>query len=187
MVAGPDSQRDRGAGTGGNRQNSSPENGLRILDRRSDRPGRWRLGVRIGPSLGLTFAALEVLTQLCGQSLLTLEGLGGFGHGDHHWGSLPIKAFWPCVEPRPMAVEPRRRATRPATIQCCRSSVVEHPLGKGEADSSILSGSTISSPSITLSSRKRPVPRRGLLCPRYLHVSTRYDPGTAMSGSKNIG
>jgi len=31
------------------------------------------------------------------------------------------------------------------------------------------------------------VPRRGLLCPRYLHVSTRYDPGTAMSGSKNIG
>ena len=28
---------------------------------------------------------------------------------------------------------------------CCRSSVVEHSLGKGEVDSSILSGSTISS------------------------------------------
>jgi hypothetical protein len=27
--------------------------------------------------------------------------------------------------------------------RCCRSSVVEHSLGKGEADSSILSGSTI--------------------------------------------
>jgi hypothetical protein len=28
---------------------------------------------------------------------------------------------------------------------CCRSSVVEHSLGKGEVDSSILSGSTIQS------------------------------------------
>lgn len=27
--------------------------------------------------------------------------------------------------------------------RCCRSSVVEHSLGKGEVDSSILSGSTI--------------------------------------------
>ena len=30
-----------------------------------------------------------------------------------------------------------------ASLRCCRSSVVEHSLGKGEVDSSILSGSTI--------------------------------------------
>src|SRR2546421_6254 len=37
----------------------------------------------------------------------------------------------------------RRHKPRP----CCRSSVVEHPLGKGEVVSSILPGSTIRSPS----------------------------------------
>src|SRR5579872_3163702 len=36
---------------------------------------------------------------------------------------------------------------------CCRSSVVEHSLGKGEVDSSILSGSTIPSPNLSLSFR----------------------------------
>ncbi len=36
------------------------------------------------------------------------------------------------------------QATGPAVAQArCRSSVVEHSLGKGEVDSSILSGSTI--------------------------------------------
>ena len=33
-----------------------------------------------------------------------------------------------------------------ASTGCCRSSVVEHSLGKGEVDSSILSGSTIQPP-----------------------------------------
>jgi hypothetical protein len=32
---------------------------------------------------------------------------------------------------------------------CCRSSVVEHPLGKGEVVSSILTGSTTSTPDKT--------------------------------------
>ena len=43
-----------------------------------------------------------------------------------------------------MAKEPPspRRITAHPTKRC-RSSVVEHSLGKGEADSSILSGSTI--------------------------------------------
>ena len=36
----------------------------------------------------------------------------------------------------------RRRVVLPEST-CCRSSVVEHSLGKGEVDSSILSGSTI--------------------------------------------
>src|SRR5712691_6592883 len=37
----------------------------------------------------------------------------------------------------------------PARAPCCRSSVVEHPLGKGEVESSILSGSTITIPAKT--------------------------------------
>ena len=36
---------------------------------------------------------------------------------------------------------------------CCRSSVVEHSLGKGEVESSILSGSTIQLPEIVKSVR----------------------------------
>jgi hypothetical protein len=35
---------------------------------------------------------------------------------------------------------------------CCRSSVVEHSLGKGEVDSSILSGSTSFGPEISQTS-----------------------------------
>jgi hypothetical protein len=47
---------------------------------------------------------------------------------------------FPCTLPPLVAVSARlgRGTRRP----CCRSSVVEHSLGKGEVDSSILSGST---------------------------------------------
>src|SRR5262249_10564013 len=38
----------------------------------------------------------------------------------------------------------------------CRSSVVEHSLGKGEGDSSILSGSTIPAQRQNVSARKKP-------------------------------
>src|SRR6185437_3648601 len=62
--------------------------------------------------------------------------------------------FWPCVRRGPMAVTAAiRRAPHRCPGPCCRSSVVEHPLGKGEAVSSILTGSTsfpqaISSPKV---------------------------------------
>src|SRR5205823_5821811 len=46
-------------------------------------------------------------------------------------GRSPCQAAGPRVSPAPPARAPR-----------CRSSVVEHPLGKGEVESSILSGST---------------------------------------------
>src|SRR5215467_819305 len=50
----------------------------------------------------------------------------------------------PCGRFRPL---PRRRTYRQWRCRpCCRSSVVEHSLGKGEVDSSILSGSTTKSP-----------------------------------------
>ena len=50
----------------------------------------------------------------------------------------PVGGLW--QEPPPVAAfSGRFLAWRP----CCRSSVVEHSLGKGEVDSSILSGSTI--------------------------------------------
>ena len=59
----------------------SPENGLRFVVR--VRFGVGRAGSRIGPGcagLGLFLAALKILTQLCGQSLLTLLRLFGFTH-----------------------------------------------------------------------------------------------------------
>ena len=55
---------------------------------------------------------------------------------------VSISVFWPCVEIGPMALDPRVANGIPAPHLGCRSSVVEHSLGKGEADSSILSGST---------------------------------------------
>src|SRR5215217_5682147 len=68
-----------------------------------------------------------------------------------------------------MAVEPPS-PQKPATPTktCCRSSVVEHSLGKGEADSSILSGSTIRPqgfqlfPHILNAPYMGPVPKRDL-------------------------
>src|SRR6201995_51676 len=47
---------------------------------------------------------------------------------------------------------------------CCRSSVVEHSLGKGEVDSSILSGST----SAALQSAKTTIPSQSALQPKPL-------------------
>ena len=49
--------------------------------------------------------------------------------------------------PRPLWQKPpiAREASGPQARKCCRSSVVEHSLGKGEVESSILSGSTICS------------------------------------------
>ena len=48
---------------------------------------------------------------------------------------------------RPLWQKPPHRAQGPGpkARKCCRSSVVEHSLGKGEVESSILSGSTICS------------------------------------------
>src|ERR1700736_5466257 len=46
----------------------------------------------------------------------------------------------------------------------CRSSVVEHPLGKGEVVSSILTGSTRKSPDLLRLSNGRPGPSRADRC-----------------------
>src|SRR5205085_4299079 len=68
----------------------------------------------------------------------------GVGHrGDGRGPFAPMStAHWPArvanrrslVYPLPLAQDPKQR---------CRSSVVEHPLGKGEVESSILYGSTM--------------------------------------------
>src|SRR5690606_473725 len=62
--------------------NSSPEIGLRFLDRALF-GGRRSLGrqcIAIGPRPSLSLATLEVLAKLCGQSLLTQDGLFGLAH-----------------------------------------------------------------------------------------------------------
>ena len=135
--------RERASSTGGDRHDSSPENGLRILARRRSGRRTRRLRVRIGTSLGLTFATLQILAQLCGQSLLTLQGLGRFGHGTSAGDGLAYRSFLVLRRAKPYGSRAAVAGHRPPLVQCCRSSVVEHPLGKGEADSSILSGSTI--------------------------------------------
>src|SRR5215470_13432532 len=56
--------------------------------------------------------------------------------------------------------------TPPASVRlkCCRSSVVEHPLGKGEVVSSILTGSTRKRSQILLDIfRREASPNKGLL------------------------
>jgi hypothetical protein len=70
--------------------------------------------------------------------------------------SVDFRPFWlcrapagrlhqrrPCGKDRPLWWAPRGRfSLLQVTGQCCRSSVVEHSIGNGEVDSSILSGST---------------------------------------------
>jgi hypothetical protein len=57
----------------------------------------------------------------------------------------PYGSFRRLPVPAPFEyVDGRRRDANPH--QCCRSSVVEHPLGKGEVVSSILTGSTSKKP-----------------------------------------
>lgn len=158
-----------GAPSGRQSSSSSPETGLRFIDRIGSgfRSGLGRPALRIGARLGLPLAALEVLPQLCGQSLLTQDGLFGFAHGwcrnrigagavDRRF--LALRRDWAYGKGAPVApgtcrsdmYRSRCRTEKVVTTlsdnapRCCRSSVVEHPLGKGEADSSILSGSTIS-------------------------------------------
>ena len=54
----------------------------------------------------------------------------------------PFPPITACHTPEPMAQAPRR-PTRPAPVwPCCGSSVVEHSIGNGEVESSILSRST---------------------------------------------
>ncbi len=120
-----------------------------------------RLGVGIRPAAGtsprLYLAALQIFPQRRTQPLLTVR-LGLLSCSLVHDGGPAMTA---------PAGKPRRDRRLPAfarygkhrdishrifvitTRQArrCRSSVVEHPLGKGEVVSSILTGSTIRAPS----------------------------------------
>ena len=73
---------------------------------------------------------------------------GGPGGQDY---SCRLSRPRPCNQvlhfpPDPVYLPGRRTGPIGAACQCCRSSGVEHSLGKGEAESSILSGSTSESP-----------------------------------------
>src|SRR5690606_14251171 len=103
--------------------------------------------------LRLPLAPLQVLTELCGQSLLAQLGLVRLRHcpvppnpvflpgQDKHF--LALRRTGPYGTNRPVPPAPQGPI---GAGPCCRSSVVEHSLGKGEAVSSILTGSTIKTP-----------------------------------------
>ena len=55
-----------------------------------------------------------------------------------------------CPVPAPVARNARLRGPIDHAARRCRSSVVEHPLGKGEVESSILSGSTRNTKKISM-------------------------------------
>jgi hypothetical protein len=106
-----------------------------------------------GAALGLRLTALEVFPQCRGEPPL-LHGLFGcfrsIVHGPKIWpsraaGKVPsgarrLRHFAPCGKDR--RARGRIPISRFHTARRCRSSVVEHPLGKGEVVSSILTGST---------------------------------------------
>jgi hypothetical protein len=88
----------------------------------------------------LSLAALEVFPQRRRQPLEILAlGFGTLRHAQR------LRLLRPCGKDRRVPARERRPlpARGPAR---CRSSVVEHPLGKGEVVSSILTGSTIKTP-----------------------------------------
>ena len=111
-----------------------------------------------GAAFGLRLAALEVFAQRRGQAPPALRGLfTGLRAIVHRRrigpGAQLAKPSQPTRETR-LACAPCRLVARNAALadmrapcllaaQRCRSSVVEHSLGKGEVVSSILPGSTI--------------------------------------------
>jgi hypothetical protein len=118
------------------------------------RVGRSRAAFRLG------LATLKILPQ-CGAQTPPLPhpvcALGTIVHGTRlGTGGARRKALWRTDRPldgarlrhfRPCGKDRRARSRVPFLLfsppaRRCRSSVVEHPLGKGEVVSSILTGST---------------------------------------------
>src|SRR5437899_10952864 len=119
------------------------------------RRGACRLG-RSGTAFRLRLAPLEVFSQRRAQTPLSSQLLCTLvttAHGnnirsrrevsegprsDRRLNGARLRHFWPCGKDRRARFNRyfRNRTRR------CRSSVVEHPLGKGEVVSSILTGST---------------------------------------------
>ena len=71
------------------------------------------------------------------------DASAGVGHGNRIGLQPRLRERGPCGKNRPPVNGRRGRIYFCKEVRaCCRSSVVEHSLGKGEVDSSILSGST---------------------------------------------
>ena len=106
------------------------------------------------PRTGLRLASLKVFPECCGQPLLFPDicGIGLFVHKTPL--SRGSQGFKLCL-PRPgplWQTLPARQALRLRDLPArCGSSVVEHSLGKGEVESSILSHSTSPTPKKSLS------------------------------------
>src|SRR5262249_8518715 len=128
--------------------------------------------------LGLGLATLEILPQRRAQTPLLphlLRALSPLVHGRKITTRPHAREAFRCEGTRLRHVGPYgkdRSARAPFLIgrfshpaRRCRSSVVEHPLGKGEVVSSILTGSTRKAQQITASLHERSLP------PRDCHVN----------------
>ena len=106
--------------------------------------------LRRGASALLRLAATQVFPQLNGQAMAAVNRLPGLAvvwrarHG--HIIGLPPDG----CQPDPLLAPPGVVWQFPPRLRdfifcapCCRSSVVEHPLGKGEVECSIHTGSTM--------------------------------------------
>ena len=118
--------------------------GIRVL------LGRWGLASFVASlmttlmaTLGLRLAALEIFPQRRGKAPLLVRFLRRIRTIDH--GSRLFRATgFSLRRPGPYGKDRGGCGAAPKLSRntCCRSSVVEHPLGKGEVVSSILPGST---------------------------------------------
>jgi hypothetical protein len=123
------------------------------------RCGRRLVGRGLRSPLGLCLAAFEIFPQGRPQPVGFFRGFGSV-HGrqvsgpdkldkalrrtpirKHCFLALPAACAPSALVARIARLQPAAFRTTPAGMGC-RSSVVEHSLGKGEVDSSILSGST---------------------------------------------
>ena len=117
-------------------------------------PAIRRLNRRVPPPF-LRFASTKVFAQRCRQTRLPASRFGRLRgpflvlawarHAGIYPPVLSFRKLRDCLAPPGVVWQfpPRsRRAIFRCAFSCCRSSVVEHPLGKGEVECSIHSGST---------------------------------------------
>ena len=126
-------------------QNRNPGRLRSLIARFACRRSAWR-GPCPGPCLSLP--TLEVLAELCGQSLLARRFFVGFAHRLVRGDSLKIlpdqHRFFALRQEMAYGINRQLFGADTSPPARCSSSVVEHSLGKGEVESSILSCSTIS-------------------------------------------
>ena len=103
-----------------------------------------------GNRFGLAFTAAQIFAQLCGKALLARQFVIARAHRALHGDFMRLSQAWldfrsPADNSARLTAEAQTLLATPrgAEMACRGSSVVERTLGKGEAESSILSRGTI--------------------------------------------